>query len=312
MIKSVFIGSSAYGLPALDLMCKNGLAPQVVISQPDKPAGRNLKSVPTPIAAYAIANGLTLFNPDNINDDFSYSLIASSNPDILITASYGGYIGKELRNLARYKSINLHPSLLPKYRGASPIQSAILNGETITGTTIYRLIAALDAGPIIAQQSLEIQQNENYSSLHDRLAEQAASMLLKLLQSLDTIKASETAQVHNQASLCPKFDCSLCNISWHLPAETVNNKIRAFSYHPGAWCYFRKAKLKILQAEPIDELPEGLCGNIAKIIKNTGFTVNCMDKQLLIRQVQAEGKKIMDAAAFANGARLNTGEELWM
>jgi methionyl-tRNA formyltransferase len=118
--------------------------------------------------------------------------------------------------------------------------------------------------------------------------------------------------VQAQASWCPKIDSSLCQISWNLPAETVNNKIRAFSYHPGAWCYFRKTKLKILQAEPIDQTPEGLCGNIAKIIKNIGFTVNCKDRQLLIRQVQAEGKKIMDAAAFANGARLNTDEELWM
>ncbi|PKN72973.1 MAG: methionyl-tRNA formyltransferase [Candidatus Cloacimonetes bacterium HGW-Cloacimonetes-3] len=311
-MRSVFIGSSAYGLPALELLCKNGMQPQLVVSQPDKPAGRNLTTLPTPITAYAIRHEIPFFTPDSINSESSISYIAATTPDILITASYGGIIGKELRFLAPRKAINLHPSLLPKYRGASPIQSALLKGESTTGTTIYRLIAELDAGPIIAQQSLEILPNENYSSLHDRLAAQAATMLLNFLQKDTTAIPPETPQEHCQASWCPKIDTSLCMISWNNPAEAVLQKINAFSYHPGAWCYFRTGKLKLLKAQLTDLPSEGLCGTIAKIIKNTGFTVNCLDQQLLISEVQAEGKKLMDAAAFANGARLCTGEKLWM
>jgi methionyl-tRNA formyltransferase len=311
MLRSVFIGASSYGLPALDLLCKQGMQPQLVVSQPDKPAGRNLKTQPTPISAYAMQHEIALFTPQNINDSLSISFIAATAPDILITASYGGIIGKELRFLAPNKAINLHPSLLPRFRGASPIQSVLLTGESITGTTIYRLIAALDAGPIIAQQSLEILPGENYSSLHDRLAEQAATMLLSLMVNETGINATETQQEHEKATCCPKIDSSLCMLSWQQPAYAVNNKIRAFSYNPGAWCYFRNGKLKILKAEATDLLPEGQCGTIATIIKNTGWTVNCLDKQLLITEVQAEGKKIMDAAAFANGARLSTGEKLW-
>jgi len=312
MIRSVFIGSSAYGLPALDALCKHGMQPKLVVSQPDKPAGRNLKTIATPISAYAYEHGLDCFTPDNINDSASVARIAAAQPQLLVTASYGGIIGKELRFLAPYKSINLHPSLLPFYRGASPIQSALLHGEAITGTSIYRLVAALDAGPVLMQNSLEIFPNENYSSLHDRLAEQAAVMLLDFINSIPDALPREKVQIHEQASWCPKIDSTLCMISWQQPAFTVQNKVRAFSYHPGAWCYFRTNKLKILKAELTDLAPSGLCGTIAQIIKNAGFTVNCSDMQLLITEVQAEGKKMMDAAAFANGARLNPGEKLWM
>ncbi len=312
MTRSVFIGSSAYGLPALELLCNHGMRPQLVVSQPDKPAGRNLKTSPTPISAYAIQHGLPFFTPENINSEASISYITATAPDILITASYGAVIGKALRFLAPSKAINLHPSLLPKYRGASPIQSALLHGESTTGTTIYRLIAELDAGPIIAQQSLEIFPNENYSSLHNRLAEQAATLLLSLFHDNTITLPPETPQEHSKAGWCPKIDSSLCMISWNNPAYAVVNKINAFAYTPGAWCYFRTGKLKLLKAQPTDQAPEGMCGSIAKIIKNTGFTVNCQDQQLLITEVQAEGKKLMDAAAYANGARLCTGEKLWM
>ncbi len=312
MIRSVFIGSSAYGLPALETLCKHGMQPQLVVSQPDKPAGRNLKTVPTPISNYAQEHGLSVFTPENINTPYSINKIASAQPQILVTAAYGGIIGKELRFLAEFKSINLHPSLLPLYRGASPIQSALLHGEDITGTSMYRLVAALDAGPILHQQSLAILPNENYSSLHDRLAEQAAEMLLDFMKSLTIAYPPESPQKHEQASWCPKIDNSLCMLNWQQSASTVQNKIRAFSYSPGAWCYFRTNKLKILKAELTDYAPDGLCGTISKIIKNTGFTVNCTDQQLLIKEVQAEGKKLMDAAAFANGARLSAGEKLWM
>ena len=312
MIRSVFIGSSAYGMPALDALCKNGLQPQLVVSQPDRPAGRNLKQVPTPIAAFAQELGLSLFTPDNINDPGSIAMIASVEPQILITASYGGIIGKELRFLAPHRSINLHPSLLPLYRGASPIQSALLHGERVTGTTIYRLVAALDAGPVLLQKSLDVLPNENFSSLHERLAEQAAAMLIDLMRTLPDAFPLEKAQTQGQASWCPKIDNTLCMISWQQPANIVQNKIRAFSYHPGAWCYFRTNKLKILKSELTDLPPTGLCGTIAQISKNTGFTVNCADTQLLITEVQSEGKKMMGAAAYANGARLQPGEKLWM
>lgn len=309
MIKNVFIGSSTYAIPALELLCQNGFTPLMVISQPDKPAGRNLNPTPTPVSEYARNHDLPLITPENINS-FAGEL-AELEPELLITASYGGFIGKLLRNLAPGKAINLHPSLLPHLRGASPVQSTLLAGETLTGTTIFRLIAEMDAGPIIARETLEINSNENYSSLHQRLANQAAEMLLKLLTT-SNIPFPEQPQDASKATLCPKISPELCQIDWKKPALAIQNKIRAFSYSPGAWTWFRGSKLKLLEATPLIENASDDTGTVSAVLKNTGFSVNCRDFQLLITKVQAAGKKIMDAAAFVNGARLNPGEKLWM
>lgn len=316
MIKVVFIGSSTYGLPALEMLCREGMKPCLVISQPDKPAGRNLSPLPTPISVWALQNNLPLVTPLDINSSDCIACIMEEDPDLLITASYGGFIGKKLRHLTPLGAINLHPSLLPKYRGASPIQSALLHREQLTGTTIFRLIAAMDAGPIIAQETLEILSNENYSHLHERLSLQAAELLKSLLLSTASGKEQTflagVAQEHDKATLCPKIDSSLCMINWNKPAKAIIDKIRAFSLSPGAWVHFRGAKLKILDAVVTDLPVESELGCIATIIKNTGFNVNCLDKQILVTQVQAAGKKVMNAAAFVNGARIVSGEKLWM
>jgi len=311
MITSVFIGSSAYALPALKTMCQQGAKPLLVVSQPDKPAGRNLHPQPTPVSVYAKEHHLPLFTPGTINEPESIAAISKVRPDILISASYGGFLGKELRKLAPYRAINLHPSLLPKFRGASPIQRALLNGVSPTGNTIFRLVAQMDAGPIISQQTLNILDNENFSSLHNRLADQAAEMLMTLLNN-PALLSNELPQITEQATLCPLIDSSLCQISWKNPAEAIHNKIRAFSLNPGAWTFYRGKKLKLLGALLTGIASAGEPGTINNIEKNTGFTVNCLDNQILITLVQAAGKKVMDAAAFANGARLVSGEKLWM
>lgn len=288
------------------------MKPLLVVSQPTKPAGRNLNNTPTPVSVFALSNNLLLQTPEDINHPDFIATITELMPDLLVTASYGGFIGKKLRHVAPLGAINLHPSLLPYYRGASPIQSALLHGEQITGTTIYRLIAAMDAGPIICQNTLQIAENENFSSLHERLADQAAGMLKEIILNDILRKQIPTPQEHEKATWCPKIDSSLCMIDWHQNASTIINKIRAFSLSPGAWVYFRGAKLKLLEAQYTDCPNELEPGCIAGITKKTGFTVNCLDKQVLITKVQAANKKIMDAGAFVNGARIETGEKLWM
>jgi len=308
MIANVFIGSSAYALPALNLLCEQGHKPLLVISQPDKPAGRNLHPTPTPVSEYAREHDLPLITPENINTQVE--LLAGLHPELLITASYGGWLGSQLRHLAIGKAINLHPSLLPKYRGASPIQSALLAGETETGTTIFRLTAAMDAGPVIAQEKLTILDNENYSSLHERLALQAAELLSNLI-SKAALPFPETPQAESPVSHCAKIDSELCQIDWSKPAKLIQDQIRAFSELPGAWTYFRGGKLKLLSALPLAETTVGEPGTIGALQKNTGFTVNCRDFQLLVTQVQQAGKKTISAAAFMNGARLESGEKLW-
>lgn len=310
-MRYLFIGSSDYGLQTLQRLVQNGYKPSLIISQPAKPAGRNLHLTPTPVAQYALKQKLPLFTPEDINSAESITKMAEQKADIIITAAFGQFLKEKIRLLCPLSAINLHPSLLPKYRGASPIQSALFNGESETGTTISRVSAKMDAGPILAQTKLSIAENENYSELKERLAEQAADLLLQFWQNL--IKENtlcETKQDESQATYCYKITNKTCQIDWYKSAKEIHNQIRAFSLTPGAWTLFRGNKLKILASEKTSEPAEGEPGFICGIHKKCGFFVNCLDCKLLITKVQPAGKKVMETIAFINGARLKEKEYL--
>jgi len=310
-MRYLFIGSSEYGLPALNKLIQNGYKPSLIISQPAKPAGRNRHIIPTPISEFADKQNLPLWTPENINSEEAIAKIAKYEAEIIITAAYGGYFKKNIRCLYPLGTVNLHPSLLPKYRGASPIQSAILNGEKETGTTLYKVTAKMDAGPILLQKKLPILDNETYSELNERLKQQAADLLWDFWKML--LKKQElmpTFQDESQASYCSKIDNNTCRINWQKTAKEIHNQIRAFSLTPGAWTYFRSKKLKILASEKTKENTEGEPGLICGWDKKRGFFVNCLDFKLLITKVQPAGKKVMEAVAFINGARLREKEKL--
>ncbi len=310
-MRYLFIGSSDYGLPTLQKLLQNDYKPSIVISQPPKPAGRNLHLTPTPVARFAEEHNLPLVTPEDINAEESIAKMAKQNADIIITAAFGGYFGKKIRCLCPLGAINLHPSLLPKYRGASPIQSALLNGETETGTTIYQVTAKMDAGPILAQAKLSIAENETCSELQERLAEQAAALLWQFWSMLKRDKKLIGAeQDEKQASYCNKITKFSRQINWQKTATEIHNQIRAFSLTPGAWTLFRNKELKVLSSEKTTEPVQGEPGLICAIDNNYGFFVNCLDYKLLIKKVQPAGKKVMTASAFINGARIREKEIL--
>ncbi|MDP3113971.1 MAG: methionyl-tRNA formyltransferase [Candidatus Cloacimonadaceae bacterium] len=309
-LRIIFIGSSEFGIAALKRISES-VKPLLVITQPDRPQGRNLSSAPCPLAKSAAELGIKLFKPDNINFEETLQTLHSLMPDLFVTASYGGMLGKRIRNLAARKAINLHPSLLPKYRGAAPIQSALLAGDRTTGMTIFRLTASLDAGPIIMQQKLEIDEGENYSSLHERLANLASEMLIEYLANIDAYEAKLSPQDDSLATQCGKFEKQDMLLDWHQPAESVVNRIRAFSLKPGAFQYYNNEPLKFLSAVKLETPLSGEPGSIDSIIKNTGFTVNCADHPILIKTIQPAGKKIMDSWAWLLGSRAQTGDKLW-
>lgn len=307
-MNSVFIGTSAYGVPALKSLVEQGLAPKLVVCQPDRPAGRNLRPQPQAISLAARELRLPLITPENINSAESIARIQEIRPELLITASYGGLLGKKLRLMAPWRAINLHPSLLPLYRGATPIQAALMHGDMLTGTTIFRMIATLDAGPMIIQEELSILPNENYGSLHDRLADQAATMLLNLLSDLSAWRF--TPQNDAQATFCQKLVPADLEINWEQPAQKVINLIRALSPAPGAISYLNGTQIKIMEAELLPDLCTDGPGTVADVIKNKGFTINCQDHPILVKLIQAAGKKVLSAAAFINGARITAGQTL--
>ena len=310
-MRYLFIGSSDYGLPALQKLIQNGCMPSLIISQPAKPAGRNLHLTLTPVARFAKEHNLPLITPEDINAGESIAKMAEQKADIIITAAFGGYLGKKIRCLCSLGAINLHPSLLPEYRGASPIQSALLNGETQTGNTIYRMTAKMDAGPILAQAKFSIAENETCSELQERLAEQAATLLWLFWKMLKGAKKlSGEKQDEKQASYCFKITKSSRQINWQKTVTEIHNQIRAFSLTPGAWTLFRNKELKVLSSEKTTEPVNDEPGLIGAIDNDAGFFVNCLDYKLLIKMVQPAGKKVMTAKAFINGARIKEKEIL--
>lgn len=308
-MRLIFAGSSAFGIPALQRLLPSAV-PLLVISQPDKAAGRHLHPQPCPLAEFARAQGLELFQPEDINSPESLDRIRAFQPEVLVTASYGALLKRELRQLPRFGALNLHPSLLPLYRGATPIQSTLLNGDPRAGMTIFRLGARLDAGPILAQEQLPVAEDDNFSSLHDKLAELASWMLAELLPALAAGKAVATPQSEAQATYTAKLDKAATFLDWDQPARTVLNRVRAFALAPGAQTLFRNFPLKILSAR-LTALPaDGAPGTFARTSGSAGLAVNCRDLQLQLQTVQPAGKKVMSAHAFLLGARLTPADRL--
>lgn len=300
----VFCGASAFALPALNLLAK-AKYPLLVISISPKAMGRKLNVQENVVAKAAKALDLPLYCPEDVNADESIQRIQDFQPDIIITASFGAYFGKKLRNLAAL-CINLHPSLLPLLRGATPIQTALLQGFTRTGVSIFEMKKKMDAGPIILQRDIPILETDNYSSLHEKLSELAAIMLLDFLKHPSSCAAYE--QDDSQATYCSKISSSDLNIDWSQSAELIHNQVRAFAYEPGARTFRKKDMLKILSSSIDGSEANAAAGTLHSIIKNTGFIINCGQGSLLIKEVQAQGKKRMHAYSYTLGARLEPKE----
>lgn len=302
-LRLVYFGSSEFSIPPLKALVNSGFE-LLVVSHPAKAKGRRLKIKPNQLLDSALNLKLNTFTPANIQHPETYQIIRDFNPDFLITASYGSILKESLLKLAP-KSINLHPSILPLLRGATPIQSAILQGFESTGVSIFEMVPQMDAGPILHQKKLKIEAGENYSSLHDRLADLAAQMLTDYLKNPDACPPQ--AQNDNEATYCHKFTSKDRQIDWTHPAYAIHRQIRAFSQSPGAWTICQETTLKIISAEYIQEHTKAPAGQLINLVKNKGFTIACGDAPLMITKVQPAGKKIMDAWAYQLGARINPG-----
>jgi methionyl-tRNA formyltransferase len=299
----IFCGASEFALPALKVLAAADY-PLMVISIPPKAMGRRLKVQDNVVAQAAKELKLPLYCPEDINSDESIREIQAFKPDLIITASFGAFFGKRLRDLCL--CINLHPSLLPLLRGATPIQTALLQGLDLTGVSIFEMVKKMDAGPVLMQRELPIPEVDNYSSLHLKLSELAAFMLLDFLRDPAAHPAIE--QDDSLATYCTKIEPSDLEIDWSRDAEAIHNQVRAFSSEPGARSYRQGKMLKILSTSVSDEAINGEPGTLHSIVKNTGFIINCGSGTLLITEVQAQGKKQMPAHSYVLGARLEPHE----
>lgn len=312
--KTVFIGTPQFSVPCLDDLINSEFKPELVITQPDRPKGRKLVLCSPEVKILADKYNIPILQPDNINDQAVIAKLKEINPDIIITISYGGYIGKEIRKLPTYGVINIHPSILPLYRGSTPIQNTLLNGDSETAITIFKLISKMDAGPILYQKRYPVSYTINHNELEKSLAETAGKDLLRFLRFVNKLNSIDDylnimiTQSTDNVKDTVKVSHETRKLNWDNKANVIINHIRAYALIPGAYTYLRDKPLKILKASLSDIKSSNSFGVISAIEKHKGFYVSTHDFDILIELVQPEGKKIMTSHDYNLGARLIIGE----
>jgi methionyl-tRNA formyltransferase len=304
----VFCGTPSFAVPTLETLVQSGFRISLVVTQPDRPKGRGLELISSPVKQSALRLALTITQPDKIknNDEFRAQLTALK-PDAIIVVGYGRLIPQWMLELPPLGNINLHASLLPKYRGAAPIQWAIAEGETVTGVITMRIDAGLDTGDILLQRELPIAPADTSETLAPRLAGIGADLMVETLRGLQAGTIHPHPQDHSQATLAPILRKADGLIDFSLPATQIFNRIRGFQPWPGAFTKFRTKNLQISKAIPLsDALPPAELH-----VRENRLLVGCgHNSSLELLEVQPEGKKRMSASDFAHGYRPSPGEKL--
>lgn len=304
-MKIVFAGSPAFAVPALEALINcDGCEVVAVITQPDKPVGRKQILTPTPVKSLAAAHGLPVLDFAKIRDHVQE--IEAIGADLMITCAYGQILTQEILNCFPKGVWNLHASLLPKFRGASPIQSAILAGETHTGVTVMKTELALDSGDILLVKRCEIG-DKTCGELTEELSALAAEAAIEAVEYLQKGGAQLLMQDEAHVSFCKKIQKSDCKIDFSKPAQEVLRAIKAFSPSPAAYCNLNGLNLNILNADLAED--SGKCGEVLSADKR-GITVACGKNSIRITILQPAGGKIMPARDFVNGRKIKAGDIL--
>lgn len=301
-IRVVFMGSAEFSIPIL-LALINSFQVVAVITETDKPAGRNKKIVEAPTKIIAERENIPCLQPERIKGNKELlEKIASLSPDVIVVAAYGQILPKEILNLPKNGCVNVHPSLLPEYRGASPIQTALLNGEKKTGVSLILMDQGMDSGDILAQETIEIAEDDNYETLEKRLAEGAACLLIKILLEFIDDEVKLIVQDDTRATYCSKIKKEDGRIDWDKPANEILNKIRAFSTWPGSYSRYENRKIEIVKAEPRpgeDYFDQYAIGQVYR--EKNKICVQCAEGSIILQEVKLEGKNKIAINDFVNG-----------
>ncbi len=305
-MKIVFLGTGAFAVPALEAVHRTRHQVSLVVSQPDRPQGRGLTLRPTAVKAAAQELGLPVFQPEKLR--LAPERVIEEKADALIVVAYGQILRDNVLECARLGAINVHASLLPKYRGAAPIQWAIANGETRTGVTTMQLDRGMDTGPILLQEECEIEPNDTTASLEPRLAAMGAALLVKTIEGLEAGTVTKTAQDETLATKAPLIRKADGVVDFAALASEISNRLRGFSPWPGLQFDYEGRGIKILSALP---LPSGATlgspGEVLEVSRE-GVQVACGGGSTLrLVQVQPESRGPMKAFDFANGAKVRPG-----
>ncbi len=316
MLRLIYFGTAPFAVPALRALLKERARFEVVavVSQPDKPVGRKGEIIASPVAMLARKHGLPLLQPTTLRSDESAATLAAHKADLFVVAAYGKIIPKNILDLPRFGSLNLHGSLLPKYRGASPIQTAILSGEEVTGVSLMVMDEAVDHGPIVATIEVPIAGDDTHATLETKLAEAGAALLVALVEPFTKGEITPTMQEHNDATFTKILEREDGLVHWRdEEAAQIGRKLRAYTPWPGMYFVLKKngvdLRVKILAAD-VTDAPTGLPPGTYFVLANDSPAIAAKIGAVILREVQPEGKKSMPGKAFVNGYKDFTGSLL--
>lgn len=299
----IYMGTPDFAVPALEMLAKSSHTVTAVFTQPDKPQGRKMVMTPPDVKVCAEKLNIPVYQPTSMKTDESISLVQQLNPDVIVVAAYGQILPKAILDIPKYGCVNIHGSLLPKYRGAAPIQQAVLNGDKVTGITTMLMDVGLDTGDILLTSETEIGENETSGELFDRLAIMGGELLLETLTALENNSVTPIKQDESLASHTSKINKSLCPIDFSKSAQEVHNQVRGLYPWPVATSKIAGKNVKIHSTRIVNKN-----GSAGTIISVKPFVIACGEKAVEVLEIQPEGKKRMNSEAFVAGYRLQIGD----
>ena len=305
-MRVIYMGTPDFAVGALEEIIKAGHEVVLVVTQPDKPKGRGKTMQFTPVKECALAYGLEVFQPAKVRESANIEYLRKFNPDIIVVAAFGQILPKAILDMPKYCCVNIHASLLPKYRGAAPIQWAIINGDEVTGVTTMRMAEGIDTGDMIAKRQVRIAEDETGGSLFDKLADVGGKLCVETLKMIEDGTAEYTPQDSEQATHTSMIRKELGEIDWGKSAVEIERLIRGLNPWPSAYTHLNNKTFKIWKAAALDEAYDCEPGCICRVSKNE-MHVMTGDGVLSLLEVQLEGKKRMDIESFLRGFSVEEG-----
>lgn len=305
-MRVIFMGTPDFAVPSLEaLLTKHEVV--LVVTQPDKPKGRGKKMVPTPVKACALEHGIPVLQPEKVKEPEFVEQLRSYEPDLIAVTAFGQILSEPILEMPKYGCINVHGSLLPKYRGAAPMQWSIIDGEKVTGITTMYMAKGLDSGDMLLKAEVEITDEDTFATIHDKMAVTGANLLLDTLDQLEAGTLERIPQDHGAATYAPMITKETGHIDWSKNRQDIINLIRGLNPVPAAYTIYEEEVLKIFGAVISDVQADGAAnGEIVAVVKK-GFVVKCGDGCLLITEVQARGGKRMMTDAYLRGHAMKEG-----
>jgi methionyl-tRNA formyltransferase len=305
-MKVVFMGTPDFSVPALCSLVEAGHEVLAVVTQPDKPKGRGKEISMTPVKKKALEYGIPVYQPVKARDPEFVKILADLKPDAMVIAAFGQLLPKSILDIPEFGCINIHASLLPKYRGASPIQYAVINGEEISGITTMMMAATIDTGDMFDQEVVVLDKKETGGSLHDKLGKVGGALILKTLKKLEDGTAVLKPQNEAEATHVRMINKEMGDINWSLDAVSIERLIRGLNPWPSAYTDWDGRMLKLWDADVVDQEYEGVCGQVMETGKNH-LIVKTGKGGLSIKELQLQGKKRMDIGDFLRGYQIENG-----